>query len=207
MEEKLWQTYWKKKVKVTQCCSTLCDSMDCSLPGSSVHRISQARILESVNSRFSRGSSQTRDQTQVSWIAGRFFTVWATRKAYGKPRQHIKKQRHHFVNKGLYGQIYGFSSSHGWMWELDRKNGWPSKNWCFQIVVLEKTLESPLDFREIKPVNPKENQPWIFSGRTGAEILVLWPPVARSWLIRKKKHDSGENRGQEKWTTGNEMVR
>ena len=77
-----------------------------------------------------------------------------------KPRQHIKKHRHHFTNKGQsYSQSYGFSSSHIWMWELDYKEGWVPKHWCFWIVVLEKTLESPLDSNEIKPVNPKRSQP------------------------------------------------
>ena len=91
----------------------------------------------------------------------------------GKTRHHIKKQKHHFANKGLYSQSNGFSSSYIWMWELDHKKGWVPKNWCFWIVVLEKTLESPLDCKEIKPVNPKENQSWIFIGRTdaGAENL------------------------------------
>ena len=73
--------------------------------------------------------------------------------------QHIKKQRHHFDDKGLYSQSYGFSSSHEWIWELDHKESWALKNWCFQIVELEKTLESPLDCKKIKPVNPKGNQP------------------------------------------------
>ena len=95
---------------------------------------------------------------------------------YDKPRQHIKKQRHHFVDKGLSSQSYGFSSSHVQMWELDHKVGWASENSCFQIVVLEKTLESPLDCKEIKLVNPKGNQPWIFNGRTDAEAPILCPP-------------------------------
>ena len=90
--------------------------------------------------------------------------------SYGKPRQHIKKQRHHFANKGPYSQSC-FSSSHIQMWELEHKEGWEPKDWCFQIVVLEKTLESPLDWRlkEIKAVNPERNQPWIFTGRTDTE--------------------------------------
>ena len=87
-------------------------------------------------------------------------------------RQCIKKQRHHFASKGLYSQSYGFSSSHVWMWELDHKEVWVPKNWCFWIVMLEKTLESPLDCKEIKPVNPKGNQPWIFIGMTDAEAEV-----------------------------------
>ena len=80
------------------------------------------------------------------------------KKSYGKPRQHIKKQRHHFADKGPYSQSYGFSSSHVWMWELDYKEGLALKNWCFWTVVLEETLESPLDSKEIKPINPNGNQ-------------------------------------------------
>ena len=91
------------------------------------------------------------------------------KESYVKPRQRIKKQRRHFANIGPYSQSYGFSSSQIWMWELDHKEGWAMKNRCFQTVVLEKTLESPLDCKEIKPVNPKGNQPWIFIGRTDAE--------------------------------------
>ena len=80
-------------------------------------------------------------------------------------RQHIKKQRHYFANKGLSSQSYGFSSSHVWMWELDHKESWALRNWCFWTVVLEKTLESPLDNKEIQPVHPKGNQSWILIGR------------------------------------------
>ena len=90
------------------------------------------------------------------------------KESYDKPNN-IKKQKHHFADKGLYSQSYGFSSGHVRMWELDHKEDWEPKNWCFKIVVLEKTLESPLDCTEIKPVNPKGNQPWIFTGRTDAE--------------------------------------
>ena len=101
------------------------------------------------------------------------------KKRYDKSRQNIKKQKHYFVNKGLYSQNYGFSSSHLQMWELDHKEGWVPQDWCFQIVVLEKTLESPLDCKEIKPVNPKRNQSWIFIGRTDAEAEaeapIFWP--------------------------------
>ena len=80
------------------------------------------------------------------------------KKSYDKPRLHIKKQRHHFADKGLYSQSYGFSSSHVQMWELDHKERWAPKDWRFQTVVLEKTLDSPLDRKEVKPVNPKGNQ-------------------------------------------------
>ena len=100
------------------------------------------------------------------------------KKSYGKPRQHIKKQRHHFADKGPYSQSYGFSNSHIEMWELYYKEGWVPKNWwCFwTVVVLEKALESPLDWEEIKPVNPKGNQPWIFTRRNDAEAetSVFW---------------------------------
>ena len=96
-------------------------------------------------------------------------TLAPWKKSYDKPRQCIKKKWHHFANKGQYSQSYGFSSRHVLMWELDHIEGWAPKNWCFQTVVLEKTLESPLDFKEIKPVNPKGNQPWMFIGRTDAE--------------------------------------
>ena len=105
-------------------------------------------------------------------------TLAPWKESYDKPRQCIKRQRHHFANKGPYSQSYDFSSSHVWMWELDHKEGWVPKNWCFQIVVLEKTLESPLNCKEIKPVNSKGNQPWIFIGRTDAEAgaPILRPP-------------------------------
>ena len=107
---------------------------------------------------------------------------------YNKPRQCIKRQKHHFVDKGQYSQSHVLSSSHVWMWELDHKEGWGQKNWCLQIMVLEKTPESPLDCKEIRPVDPKENQPWIFIGRTDteAEIPLLWLPDVKSQLIGKK---------------------
>ena len=84
--------------------------------------------------------------------------------SYDQPRQHIKKQRHYFANKGLSSQGYGFSSDHVWMWELDCKESWALKNWSFWTVVLEKTLESPLDYKEIQPVHPREDQSWVFTG-------------------------------------------
>ena len=96
-----------------------------------------------------------------------------------QPSQPIKKQRHHFANKALYSQGYGLSSSHVRMWELAHKESWVPKNWCFQTVVLEKTLESPLECKEIKPVHPKGNQSWIFIGRTDAEAPIFWPPDAK----------------------------
>ena len=104
-----------------------------------------------------------------------------------EPRQNFKNQRHYFANKGPSSQGYGFLSSYVWMWELDHKESWAPKNWCFWTVVLEKTLESPLDCKEAQPVNPKGNQSWIFIGRTDveAETPILWPPDAKNWLIWK----------------------
>ena len=133
-------------------------------------------------------------------------TPW--KESNDQPRQHIKKQRHYFANKGLSSQGSGFSSGHVWMWELDYKESWAQKNWCFWTMVLEKTLESPLDCKEIQPVHPKGDQSWVFIGRTDAEAetLILWPPDVKSWLIWKDP-DSGKDWGQEeKGTTENEMV-
>ena len=91
------------------------------------------------------------------------------KKSYDQPRQHIKVQRCYFANKCLFSQSYGFSTCHLWMWELDNKESWRPKNWCFWTVVLKKTLEKPSYWREIKPIHPKGNQSWIFTGRTNAE--------------------------------------
>ena len=117
--------------------------------------------------------------------------------SYDKPTQGIKKQRHYFANKGPCSQIYGFSSSCVWMWELDCKDGWAPKNWCSGIMVLEKTLETLLDGKEIKPVNPKGNQHWIFIGRTDVEVEVpiQWLLDAESWLTGKNS-DAGKERRQ-----------
>ena len=116
------------------------------------------------------------------------------KKSYDQPRQHIKKQRHYFTDIGLYGQSYGFSSSHVYMWELDYKESWAPKNWCFWTVVLEKTLESPLDCKEIQPIHPKGNQSWIFIGRTDteAESPVFWLPHTKNWLTGKDP-DAGKD--------------
>ena len=115
------------------------------------------------------------------------------RRKHEKTRQHIKKQRHHFANKVPYCQSY-FFNRHVWMWELNHKEGWALNNWCFQFVVLEKTLENPLGSKEIKSVSPKGNQASIFIGRTDAEAEKLWPPDTKSWLIGK---DPGKYWGQE----------
>ena len=97
----------------------------------------------------------------------------------------ILRNRHYFADKGPSSQSYGFSNSHVWIWELDYKESWMPKNWCFGTVVLEKTFESPLDYKEIQPVNPKENQSWIFTGRTGAEAEapILWSSNVKNWLL------------------------
>ena len=122
--------------------------------------------------------------------------------------QHIKKQRHYFVNKGQSSQAYDFSSSNVWMWELDYKESWV-QNWCFWTVVLEKTLESPLDYKEIQPVHLKGNQSWVFIGRihVEAETPKFWPSDAKSWLIWKDP-DVGKDWGQEeKGMIEDEMVK
>ena len=113
----------------------------------------------------------------------------------------IKKQRHHFAGKSPCSQSYDFSSSHVRMWELDHKEGWAPKNWCFQIVLLEKTPESPLSCKVIKTVNPKGNQPWILIGRTDTEAPILWPPDVKSWLIGKDP-DAGKDWGQKEKEVG-----
>ena len=190
--------YW---VLRAQLCLTLCDPMDCSLPGSSVHGIFQGRILERVAVSFSRGSSQPRDRIHVSCISciGRLILYhWATWEAPSK------------YQKSPSSQSYGFSSSYAWMWELDYKESWTLKNWCFWPVVLqmlERSLESSLDCKEIKPVNAKGNQSWIFPGGTDAEAeaLILWPPDAKSWLIEKYPDSGkdwegeGDDRGWDGW--------
>ena len=132
-------------------------------------------------------------------------TPW--KESYDQPRQHIKKQRHYFANKDLSSQGYGFSCGHVWMWELDCEESWVPKNWCFWTVVLEKTLESPLDCKEIQPVHPKGDQLWVFIGRTDveAETPILWPPHAKSWLIWKDP-DAGKDWRQEKGSTEDEIV-
>ena len=125
-----------------------------------------------------------------------------------KPRQHIKKQRHYFTDKGSHSPSYGFSGSHIWMWELNHKESWAMKNWCFWTVVLEKTLESTLDSQEVKPVNPKWNQPWIFIVRTDAEaeVPIVWPPVAKNWLIGKDPDARKNWRQEEKGMAEDEIV-
>ena len=144
---------------------------------------------------------------QIMTAAMKLKDACSLKKSYDQPRQHIKNQRHHFANKGPYGQSYCFSSSHVWMWELDHKESWTLKNWCFWTMVLEKTLESLLDCKEIKPVNTKGNQSWIFIRRTDAEAPILWPPDVKGQLIIRKDPDAGKFwRQEEKGMTEHEMV-
>ena len=129
-------------------------------------------------------------------------TPW--KKSYDEPRHHVKKQRHCFVSKSPSSQGYGFSSSHVQMWELEYKESWIAKNWRFWTVVLEKTLGSPLDWKEIQPVHPKGDQSWMFIGRTNveAETPILWPPDTNNWLIWKDPDVGKHWRQEEKVTTG-----
>ena len=127
-----------------------------------------------------------------------------------QPRQHIKKHRHYFADKGPYSQSYGFSSSCAHMWELDNKKSWATKNWCFWTVVLEKTLASPLDCKKIKPILKKINAEYslnINSTFIDAEVPVLWPPDMKGQLIGKDHDDGKDWRQEEKVTTEDEMVR
>ena len=110
------------------------------------------------------------------------------------------------TNKGSSSQSYSFSNSHAWMWELDHKESWAPKNWCFWTVVLEKILESPIDCKKIQLVHPKGNQPWIFIGRTDAEALILWPLDVKNWLIWKDPDPGIDWRWEEKGATEDEMV-
>ena len=130
------------------------------------------------------------------------------KESYDQPGWHIKEQRHYFASKGPSSESYGFSSGHVWMWELDYKESWVHKNWYFWTVVLEKSLESPLDCMEIQPVHPKGNQSWIFIGRTDveAETPILWPPDVKNWLIWKNPDAGKDWRWEEKGMTEDEMV-
>ena len=125
-----------------------------------------------------------------------------------QPGQHIKKQRHYFANKGPSSQSYGFSSSHVWTLELEYKESWEPKNWCFRTVVLDKTIESPWDSKEIQPAHPKGNQSWMFIGRTDAEAEapILWPPDAKNWLLEKDPEVGKDWRQEVKGMTEDEMV-
>jgi len=137
-------------------------------------------------------------------------TTFPWKKSYDQPRQHITKQRHYFANKGPFSQGYGFSSSHVWMWELDYKESWAPKNWCFWTVVLEKILESLLDCKEIQPDHPKGNQSWIFIGRINIKgaTPVFWHLMWRTDSLEKTlmlgKIEGGRRRGWQRmrWLYG-----
>ena len=130
------------------------------------------------------------------------------KESYDQPRQHIKKQRHYFADKGPSSQSYGFSCSHVWMWKMDHKESWTLKNWCFWTVVLEKTLESLLDCKEIQPVNPKGSRSWIFFGMTDVEgeAPIIWPPDRKNWFIRKDPDAEKDWRQEERGITEDEIV-
>ena len=140
-------------------------------------------------------------------------TPW--KENYDQPRQQIKKQRHYFVNKGPSSQGYGFSSSHVSMWELDYKESWVLKNWCFWIVVLEKTLESSLDCQEIQPVHPKRDQSWVFiedwCWSWNSSTLATWwkdlTHLKRPWCWeRLRAGEEGDNRGWDGWRALNDSM-
>ena len=131
-------------------------------------------------------------------------TLALWKRNYDKPRQRIRKQRQYSADKGLSSRSYDFPRSHVWMCDLDHKEGWVLRNWCFWTAVLEKTLESPLDCKEIKPANPKGTQTWIFIGRTDAETLIVWPPDAlthwkRPQGLERLKAGEGCDRGWDLW--------
>ena len=132
-------------------------------------------------------------------------TPW--KKSYDQPRQHIEKQKRYFATKDLSSQSYGFASGHVWMWELDYKESWELKNWYFWTAVLEKTLESPLDCKEIQLVHPEGDQSWIFIGRTDAEAEtpILLVPDAKNWLIGKDPDAGKDWRWEEKGITKDEV--
>ena len=161
--------------------------------------------METVNQFYYSGAPKS---LQMMTVAMKLKTFAPWKKSYDQPRQLTEKQRHCFANKSPSSQSYGFSSGHVWMWELDYKQSWAPKNWCFWTVVVEKTLESPLDCKEVKPVNPKENQSWIFIGRTDveAEARILWPPDEKSWFIWKDSDAGKDWRWEEKGMTEDEMA-
>ena len=152
------------------------------------------------------GSKVTMDDDCSLWIKR---CLLLGRKAMTNLDSILKSRDITLPKKGPYNQSYGFSSSHARMWELDHKEAWALKNWCFQIVVLEKTLESPLDYKEITAVNPNGSQSWILIARTDAEAEapVLWPPDVNSWLFGKNPDAGKEWRQKEKGTTEDEMIR
>ena len=176
--------------------------MDSSPLGSSIPGIIQARILEQVVFSYSRGIFSTQGwNLHLLWLLN-----W---QADSLPWSHLGSPRIQTIyNKGPSSQGYGFSSGHVWMWELDCEESWVLKNWCFWTVVLEKTLESPLDCKEIQSVHPKGDQSWVFIGRTDAEAEtpILWPPHAelthwkRLWCWEGlQAREEVDDRGWDSW--------
>ena len=151
-------------------------------------------------------------ETLSKSVDGRFLDLKGYCKKWGKSlfiKGHsIKKQRHYFANKGPSSQSYGFSCGHVWMWELDCEESWAPKNWCFWTVVLETTLESPLDCKEIQPVPPKGDQSWVFIGRIDveAETPILLPPDVKNWIIWKDPDAGKDWRWEEKGMTEDEIA-
>ena len=144
---------------------------------------------------------------QMVTAAMRLKDAWSLEEKFDHPREHIKQQNRYFVNKGPSSQSYGFSSSDVWMWELDYKESWVLKNWCFWTVVLVKTLESPLDSKEIQPVHPEGNQSWIFIGRTDAEAETSYfGHLMRRADSFEKAVMLGRIKGGREGTTEDEMV-
>ena len=164
--KKRWQEY-TAAAKSLQSCLTLCDPIDGEIDLAKVETVTNFIVLDSKITADGDWSHEIKKQ-----------------KSYDQPRQHIKKQRHYFANKGPYIQSYGFSSSHVLIWDFDHEESWVQINWCFQTVVLEKTFVSPLDSKEIKPANPKDNQHCIFNERTIAPIL---------WLLDAKSRLTGKD--------------
>ena len=150
--------------------------------------------------------SELSTMTHPSWLA--LHSMAHSFTELDKAVVHVIRLRHYFANKGLSSQGYGFSSSYIRMWELDYKESWVLKNWCFWTVVLEKTLESPLDSKEIKQVNSKANQPWVFIGRTDAEVEapILWPPnvkcLEKTLMLGKIEHWRRRGWQKTRWLGG-----
>ena len=179
----------------THMCLVTADSlwpMNCSSPGSSVHGIFQARILEWVAISFSCTHTHTHTHTHI----------------YEMQAKELRLRPEYLIYSDPSSQGYGLSSSHVWMWELDCEESWAPKNWCFWTVVLEKTLESPLDCKEVQPVHSKGDQSWVFFGRDDAkaETPILWPPHAKSCHWKRLwcweglgAGGEGDNRGWDGW--------
>ena len=144
---------------------------------------------------------------QMVFAAMKLKDTCSWKKSYDKPRQCIKKQGHYFSNKGMYKQNCDFSSSHISIWELDHKEVWTLKNWCFQTALLKKTLKSPLEYKEIKPVNLEWTQSWIFIGRTNdkADVPIFWPPYVKGQIIGKGSNARKDRRQENKGTIEGKM--